>query len=171
EEEMDDLADVTGHSALYELRARRSKSDACVVPRFKEYRRELELPRDEIEERIADGRLGGGLSAPIRFREARGGAEGDLLWTKDTDVTIASKRMVSVLEDAGMTGFSTFVVDVDGTDLGERYVGLVAYRVLGGTDVFAPYRSLQTASIMVNQRAMDAMTSAGTTEFRVVPVH
>ncbi|MDN5856673.1 MAG: hypothetical protein L0K86_28320 [Actinomycetia bacterium] len=170
EDEMDDLRDAVGQAALYELRARRSKSDTWVVPCFKQYRRELELSRDEIDERIAEGRLDGRSSAPIKFRAARRGAEGDLLWTKDADVTVASNRLVAALQGADLTGFSTFAIDVDGTDLGERYVGLVAHRALGGTDVFAPYRSVLTSSFMVNQRAMDALTDAGTTEFRVVPV-
>lgn len=168
EDEMDDVADAPVTVPAYELRAVK-KDSTWVVPRRKLYRRELGLDVDDLDSRIAEGRFDDELSPPIRMRRAQAGSQGDLLWTKGSDVKVASKRLVAALTEAGMTGFSTFDIDVQDTDLGDRYVGFVVHRVLGGTDVYAPFRSEPMPSFMVNQRAMDALEAAGVTGFRVIP--
>ena len=170
EDEMDDLADAANGAPLYELRARRTKADMAVVPRFKVYRRELGLARDSLDELLAEGRFDERLTTPIRCRVAQTGNEGDLLWTEGSNLTVASTRLVTALEAAGMSGFSTFDIEVADSDLGSRYRGFVAHRVLGGTDVFAPYRSVLTSSFMVNQRAMNVLSAAGVTDFQSIPV-
>lgn len=126
---------------------------------------------DEWAQRLSSlewGRVDQLPAEPTYTRQNRGKRFGDLLWTTGR-TKIASDRFVSVLREAGATGYSTFPVTVRGTaeTATQRYRGLVVFGQ-AGDDCFALYPSEQHWTFGITGALLRDLHAAGVDDFEII---
>jgi len=88
---------------------------------------------------IASGRVV--PSQPIRIVPYGGRELTDFIWTDYVGIRLVSRRLVSLLRDSGIAGWSTFPVEVYGRE-GEVMSGFDGFAVTGRCGKFDPAKSL-----------------------------
>jgi hypothetical protein len=79
-------------------------------------------------------------AAPVRVKHAMGGKPGDLIWTTWAAVFLIAERVRKLLEDAHVTGWKTYPVEV--TDRQKAIVpGYHGFAVTGRCGAFDPSKS------------------------------
>lgn len=96
--------------------------------------------------------------------DSRGARHGDLLWVGGLPIGIVSDRFIEVLKDLGVTGWSTYMVEIRDAAGDEitGYMGFVA-DVTGDSEVvsWAWKKKRQMPLYLTTDRVADALLAAG----------
>lgn len=158
------------------LTGRAATRDLWVVPEWEgmaEFGPWLLDDGRQVQQVIAAGQVDE-LPFAVWFRQDQGSKaqrHGDILWGTGSPAKVVSRRFVEALSDLGVTGLSTYpieVVDRRRRPIEGDFVGLVE-PLAGQGEVCSPYPDQRGFSLVVTGRVLEGLRERGVTEYLVEP--